>query len=139
MVTHTFTGSLLNDPFFIGFGRNLERITTNRDIFGTNYPPHNLIKINEDNYKIELAVAGFSKADIEVSLKDNELTVFGNKEDSEDTSFVHKGIASRNFRKIFALGEYIEVVGAEMKDGLLVISLERNVPEAQKPKTIKIK
>ena len=138
MVT-TFPMDLLNDPFFIGFGRNLERITSNKDIFGTNYPPHNLIKIDEDNYRIELAVAGFSKEDIQVSLHQNELTVFGDKEDDKETSFVHKGIASRNFRKIFALGEYIEVVGAEMKDGLLVISLERNIPEAQKPKTIKIK
>jgi len=138
MVT-TLAMDLFNDPFFIGFGRNLERITSNKDIFGTNYPPHNLIKIDEDNYKIELAVAGFSKEDIDVSLHENELTVFGEKEDKEDTSFVHKGIASRNFRKIFALGEYIEVVEAEMKDGLLVISLQRNIPETKKPKTIKIK
>ena len=138
-MVNTFPMDLFNDPFFIGFGRNLERITSNKDIFGTNYPPHNLIKIDEDNYKIELAVAGFSKEDINVSLHQNELTVFGDKDENEETSFVHKGIAARSFRKIFALGEYIEVVGAEMKDGLLVISLERNVPEAQKPKTIKIK
>jgi len=137
VVTHPL--DLFNDPFFIGFGRNLERITNNKDIFATNYPPHNLIKIDEDNYKIELAVAGFSKTDIDVSLHDNQLTVFGDKEDKEDNSFVHRGIASRSFRKIFALGEYIEVVGAEMKDGMLVISLERNIPESQKPKTIKIK
>lgn len=138
MVT-TFAMDLFNDPFFIGFGRNLERITANQDIFGTNYPPHNLIKIDEDNYRIELAVAGFSKEDIDVRLHQNELIVLGDKEDEENTSFVHKGIASRNFRKHFALGEYIEAVDAEMKDGLLVISLQRNIPEAKKPKTIKIK
>jgi molecular chaperone IbpA len=138
MVT-TFPLDLFNDPFFIGFGRNLERITNNKDLFATNYPPHNLIKIDEDNYRIELAVAGFSKQDISIDLIQNELRVFGNKEENSETSFVHKGIASRNFQKFFALGEYIEVVGAELKDGLLVISLERNIPEAKKPKTIKIK
>jgi len=138
MVTQ-FAMDLFNDPFFIGFGRNLERISNNKDIFGTNYPPHNLIKIDEDNYRIELAVAGFSKEDISVELHQNELTVFGDKESDNDASFVHKGIASRNFRKIFALGEYIEIIEAEMKDGLLVISLQRKIPEAKKPKSIKIK
>jgi|688.fasta_scaffold11013_3 molecular chaperone IbpA len=138
MVT-TFPMDLFNDPFFIGFGRNLERITSNKDLFATNYPPHNLIKIDEDNFRIELAVAGFSKQDISIDLLQNELRVFGDKEETENNSFVHKGIASRNFQKFFALGEYIEVVEAEMKDGLLVISLKRNTPEAQKPKTIKIK
>ena len=130
---------LFNDPFFIGFGRNLERITSNKDLFATNYPPHNLIKIDEDNFRIELAIAGFSKQDISIDLLENELRVYGDKEETENNSFVHKGIASRNFQKFFALGEYIEVVEAEMKDGLLVISLKRNIPEAKKPKTIKIK
>jgi len=138
MVT-TFPMDLFNDPFFIGFGRNLERITSNKDLFATNYPPHNLIKIDEDNFRIELAVAGFSKQDISIDLLENELRVYGDKEEIENNSFVHKGIASRNFQKFFALGEYIEVVEAEMKDGLLVISLKRNIPEAKKPKTIKIK
>jgi molecular chaperone IbpA len=138
MVT-TFPMDLFNDPFFIGFGRNLERITSNKDLFATNYPPHNLIKIDEDNFRIELAVAGFSKQDISIDLLENELRVYGDKEEAENNSFVHKGIASRNFQKFFALGEYIEVVEAEMKDGLLVISLKRNIPEVKKPKTIKIK
>ena len=138
MVT-TFPMDLFNDPFFIGFGRNLERITSNKDLFATNYPPHNLIKIDEDNFRIELAIAGFSKQDISIDLLENELRVYGDKEETENNSFVHKGIASRNFQKFFALGEYIEVVEAEMKDGLLVISLKRNIPEAKKPKTIKIK
>ena len=138
MVT-TFSMDLFNDPFFIGFGRNLERITSNKDLLATNYPPHNLIKIDEDNFKIELAVAGFSKQDISIDILENQLTVFGDKEETENNSFVHKGIASRNFQKFFALGEYIEVVEAEMKDGLLVISLKRDIPEAKKPKTIKIK
>jgi molecular chaperone IbpA len=135
----TLAMDLFNDPFFIGFGRILERITENQNIFGTNYPPHNLIKINDDSYKIELAIAGFSKDQVQIELFENELTVFGTKEDVDASSFIHKGIASRGFRKVFALGEYIEVKEASITDGLLVISLERKLPEAKKPKSIKIK
>jgi molecular chaperone IbpA len=130
---------LFNDPFFIGFGRDIQRMKDNTEIFSTNYPPHNLIKINEDSYLIELAVAGFSKEEIDVNVSGNQLEIDGLKHDEDETSFIHKGIASRNFRKFFALGEYMEVTGAEMKDGMLSISLDRIVPEEKKPKTIKIK
>jgi molecular chaperone IbpA len=130
---------LFNDPFFIGFGRDIQRMKQNTEIFSTNYPPHNLIKINDDSYLIELAVAGFSKEEIDVSLHGNQLDVHGLKLDEEESSFVHKGIASRSFRKFFALGEYMEVTGASLKDGLLQITIDRIVPEDKKPKHIKIK
>jgi molecular chaperone IbpA len=130
---------LFNDPFFIGFGRDIQRMKDNTEIFSTNYPPHNLIKINEDSYLIELAVAGFSKEEVDVNVSGNQLEIDGLKHDEDETSFIHKGIASRNFRKFFALGEYMEVTGAEMKDGMLSISVDRIVPEEKKPKTIKIK
>ena len=130
---------LFNDPFFIGFGKDIQRVKDNTEIFSTNYPPHNLIKINEDNYMIELAVAGFAKEEIDVSVHGNQLDIHGLKLDEEETSFVHKGIASRSFRKFFALGEYMEVVGASLQDGLLRVKIERIVPEDKKPKTIEIK
>jgi molecular chaperone IbpA len=130
---------LFNDPFFIGFGRDIQRMKQNTEIFSTNYPPHNLIKINDDSYLIELAVAGFSKEEIDVSVHGNQLDVHGLKIDEEESSFVHKGIASRSFRKFFALGEYMEVTGASLKDGLLQITIDRIVPEDKKPKHIKIK
>lgn len=130
---------LFNDPFFIGFGRDIQRMKQNTEIFSTNYPPHNLIKINDDSYLIELAVAGFSKEEIDVSVHGNQLDVHGLKLDEEESSFVHKGIASRSFRKFFALGEYMEVTGASLKDGLLQITIDRIVPEDKKPKHIKIK
>jgi molecular chaperone IbpA len=130
---------LFNDPFFIGFGKDIQRIKSNTEIFSTNYPPHNLIKINDDSYLIELAVAGFSKEEIDVSVHGNQLDVHGLKLDEEESSFVHKGIASRSFRKFFALGEYMEVTGASLKDGLLQITIDRIVPEDKKPKHIKIK
>ena len=130
---------LFNDPFFIGFGRDIQRMKQNTEIFSTNYPPHNLIKINDDSYLIELAVAGFSKEEIDVSVHGNQIDVHGLKLDEEESSFVHKGIASRSFRKFFALGEYMEVTGASLKDGLLQITIDRIVPEDKKPKHIKIK
>ena len=130
---------LFNDPFFIGFGRDIQRMKQNTEIFSTNYPPHNLIKINDDSYLIELAVAGFSKEEIDVSVHGNQIDVHGLKLDEEESSFVHKGIASRSFRKFFALGEYMEVTGASLKDGLLQITIDRVVPEDKKPKHIKIK
>jgi molecular chaperone IbpA len=130
---------LFNDPFFIGFGRDIQRMKDNTEIFSTNYPPHNLIKINEDSYLIELAVAGFSKEEVDVNVSGNQLEIHGLKDNQDETSFIHKGIASRNFRKFFALGEYMEVTGAEMKDGMLQISVDRIVPEEKKPKTIEIR
>jgi molecular chaperone IbpA len=138
MVTK-FAMDLFNDPFFIGFGRDIQRMKDNTEIFSTNYPPHNLIKINEDSYLIELAVSGFSKEEVDVNVSGNQLEVHGLKNNENETSFIHKGIASRNFRKFFALGEYMEVTGAEMKDGMLSITVNRIVPEEKKPKTIKIK
>ena len=130
---------LFNDPFFIGFGRDIQRMKDNTEIFSTNYPPHNLIKINDDSYLIELAVAGFSKEEIDVTLQGSQLDIHGLKVDEEESSFVHKGIASRSFRKFFALGEYMEVTGASLKDGLLQITIDRILPEEKKPKSIKIK
>ena len=129
---------LFNDPFFIVFGKDIQRMRDNTEIFSTNYPPHNLIKINEYNYIIELSVAGFSKEEIDITLHGNQLDINGVKLDEEETSFVHKGIASRKFRKFFALGEYMEVIGASLKDGLLKVKIERIVPEDKKPKTIEI-
>jgi molecular chaperone IbpA len=130
---------LFNDPFFIGFGRDIQRMKQNTEIFSTNYPPHNLVKINDDSYLIELAVAGFSKEEVDVHVSGNQLDISGVKNDEDDASFIHKGIASRNFRKFFALGEYMEVTGASLKDGLLQITIDRIVPEEKKPKHIKIK
>jgi len=130
---------LLNDPFFIGFGRDVQRMKANTEIFSTNYPPHNVIKINDDSYLIELAVAGFSKEEVDIHVTGNQVDVHGVKNEEDEASFVHKGIASRNFRKFFALGEYMEVSGASLKDGLLQITIDRVIPEEKKPKHIKIK
>jgi len=140
MVT-TYTWDLFKDPFFIGFDRALDTWSHAQTISSaTNYPPYNVIKVDEDNFVVELAVAGFAKTDIDVSTADGKLTVKGelNTEDN-DSKFIHRGIAARKFTREWALGEYMEVKAAELKDGMLKIDIVRILPEEKKPKTIKIK
>lgn len=105
-----------------------------------NYPPYNVIKRNEDRYEIQIAVAGFSKDEIDLTVENNELTVKGTKFEETDTAeYLHRGLAARNFERTWTLGQYIEVEQAEIRDGLLIIKLERHVPEAMKPRKIDIK
>ena len=101
------------------------------------YPPYNIYK-DEDKYVLELAVAGFGKEDITISVKELQLTVEGRLEASEKEP-IHKGIATRDFKQNFVLAEYVVVKGAELKDGMLRITLEQELPEELQPKVIKIK
>lgn len=105
-----------------------------------NYPPHNIIKTGENEYKIQLAVTGFQKAEISVTVENNVLTVKGESmtTDYAPEAYLYRGLATRDFVKEFPLAEHIEVVGAQIENGLLVISLIRNVPESAKPKVIDI-
>ena len=107
------------------------------------FPFYNIVKQGKNKYDIELALAGYSKDDIEVNLEDGVLTIKSKKEDTkEDTKdgeILHKGIAKRYFSKAFTIADDVEVKGAELKDGLLKVSLERIVPESKKPRTIDIK
>jgi len=107
----------------------------------TGYPPYNISKTKEDVYEITLAVAGFKKADIEIELEDGTLKISGNSKalDSEGVEYLHKGIAERNFVRTFKLAEYVEVKDAKLEDGILRVSLFRNVPDALKPQKISIK
>ena len=127
---------LFNDPFFNTFS-NLQKVTTT-----TNYPPYNQIKLNDKEYILSFALAGFSKDDVSVSLDNRKLTIKGEKQDTElpeGAEYLHKGIAARKFTDIFTLPEFVEVIGAEFKDGILDIKLEKQIPEDKLPKTIKIK
>ena len=115
------------------------------DVFTTptvNYPPYNIVRTGDNTYDIEVALAGFSKKDINVEYAENTLTIKSVKsdEDKESTDgVIHKGISKRQFTKAFTIADDVEIKGAELKDGLLRVSMERIIPENKKPKTIDIK
>lgn len=105
------------------------------------YPPYNIIKEGEDSYKIEVAVAGFREDELDVTVEDNTLTVTGLQEREEPVdgpTYLHKGISARTFSRPFTLGEHVKVKNASVENGVLIISLEREVPEEAKPKKIQI-
>ena len=138
-MVNKLTMDLFNDPFFIGFNRELGRLNTAYKTNSQSYPPYDLLKLDEDTYQISLAIAGFSKEDIDVSVDNGTLIIKGEIVEVTDAEVVHKGIAGRKFVRSFALGEYMEVTSAELKDGMLHVHVVRIVPEEKKPKTIKIK
>ena len=105
-----------------------------------NYPPHNIVKYNDAHYAIEVAVAGFSKEEITVEVDQDQLTIRGNQLPvSTEKTYLHRGLAARDFEQTFTLAEYMTVRGAEVKDGMLKIDIERIIPEALKPQRIEIK
>ena len=135
MVT-TFTLDPFKDPFFADWNK----------MFGTaatapvkTYPPYNIVKINEDKVVMEFAVAGFSRKDIDITTEKSVLTIKGEKPETEEKDYLHKGIAARKFSRSFTLPEFYEVESAGYEDGILYIDLIKNVPEEKKPKSIKIK
>jgi len=107
----------------------------------SSYPPYNIELLAEDQYRITMAVAGFAESELEIESKQNTLIVNGNKvADNDKTSrkFLHQGIAERNFERKFQLGDHVKVIGAFMENGLLHIDLQREIPEALKPRKIAI-
>ena len=105
------------------------------------YPPYSIVKHSDDKYTIEIAVAGFSKDEIDVETKENTLLIESKSrpEGDDDKEFLHKGISNRAFKKAFTISDDVVVNGADMKDGILKIEMERIIPEEKKPRTIKIK
>ncbi len=124
----------------VGFDR-LAHLLENASRFEpTNWPPYNIEKTGEDAYRITMAVAGFAPDEIEVVAKPNLLTVSGQKAKSEEgVQYLHRGIATRSFRQTFELADYVKVADAKLDNGLLMIELVREVPEAMKPRRIEIK
>jgi len=108
-----------------------------------NYPPHNIIRTGENQYEIQVAVTGFDKSEIAVQVENNVLTVKGEGEEfirheQPDVVYLHRGLATRDFVREFPLAEHIEVTGAEIKNGMLIVKLIRNIPESAKPRVIDI-
>lgn len=126
----------------VGFDR-MARLLDNLATENTSsYPPYNIEKLSEDSYQISMAVAGFSEADLDVEVQDNQLKISGRHNANEDVEsqriFLHRGIAERAFERRFSLADYIKVEGAKLENGLLHVKLAREVPEAKKPKNIPI-
>ena len=112
------------------------------DISVPNYPPYNIVKVKDNHYNIEVALAGYNKKDIEVNYENNMLTIKTADQKSEDKKEgenIYKGIAQRMFKKSFTIADDCKVTGAELKDGLLKVSLEKVIPEHKKARTINIK
>ena len=130
--------SFLNDPFFLGFGDQFARWTVNKKTVSS-FPPYNVKKIDEDNYLIELAVAGYDRDDIDIKVEKDTLIIKGGKENDKEAEYLHKGIAGRDFTQTFTLGEYMIVKSASLDNGMLNVKIEREVPEEAKPRQIKIK
>ena len=107
----------------------------------SNYPPYNIVKTGDNKYDVELALAGFSKKDINVSVENGMLTIESKEDKSKDKDgeVIHKGISKRYFKKSFTISDDVEVKGAELKDGMLRVSMEKIIPEAKKLRTIDIK
>ncbi len=102
------------------------------------YPPYNIERLADDQYRITLAVAGFAKDELDITAERNTLTVKGVKTEKDNAEYLHKGIAFRNFERRFQLADYVVVTGADIKDGLLYVNLERQLPEAMKARSIEI-
>ena len=132
-------------PFSVGFDSifdEFDRVLESTERHNPNYPPYNIHKINENEYKIEVALAGYSKDDIELELKDNTLTVRNKQKEkivNENTNgMIHKGISTRQFERAFTISEDIKIKNAELKNGLLNIDLERIIPDEKKARLISI-
>lgn len=132
-------------PFYrntIGMDRLFDRVIDQVGAASSNgnYPPYNIVRSNEDSYEIHLAVAGFHEGELEVEYCEGRLTITGQQshENRKGYEYLHHGISSRDFSRSFALADYVEVCDAVVENGILIVSLERVVPETMKPKTIAI-
>jgi molecular chaperone IbpA len=125
----------------VGFDRMTSLLdAAQKNAAADSYPPYDIVKTGEDAYQISIAVAGFSPQDLEIEVRDGQLVVVGKgaNESNEDVNFLHRGIARREFERRFQLADHVEVKAADLKDGLLVIDLVREIPEAMKPRKIEI-
>lgn len=123
----------------VGFDRLFQLLDASGSAAEPGYPPYNIERTGGDDYRITMAVAGFTRNDLSIELKETTLTVGGQKEPAEkDTQVLHRGIATRTFERRFQLADHVQVVGADLRDGLLHIDLKRVIPDALKPRRIEI-
>jgi len=122
---------------FEGLFYDLERIHSNARS-GDNYPPHNVVKVDDENFLIELAVAGFTEDDLNVEVKEGILKIAGEIKDQGNNEYVHKGISSRRFEKSFRISEFVVIDDADLRNGILVVKARVEFPEEKRPRKINI-
>ena len=130
------------DPFrnlTVGFDDIFDQLSTLSSYDTSNYPPYNIKKVDKEKYQLEMALAGFTKTDVIVEVKENTLTISGKVSDKDTDTFVHRGIAQRSFKRQWTLAEHLDVTSAVLKDGVLKVDMKLNLPEEKKPKTITVK
>ena len=130
-------------PLSVGFDDMFDHFESMFDVPTINYPPYNLVKTGDNKFNIEIALAGFNKKDINITSENGMLTIESKQDekskDTKDGEVIHKGISKRYFKRSFTIADDVEVKGAELKDGLLKVSMEKIIPDAKKLKTITIK
>lgn len=146
-LSHPLSKSLIGfEELFSEFDRMSSYIISTK-YYDDKYPIYNVIKTNNNEYRIEIAVAGFVKDELEIEVKDNLMTIHASKDydlatglpkDEDKQNYLHKGIAGRSFKKQFKLSDYMEVKDAKLEEGMLIILLNQSIPEKEKPKQIKI-
>lgn len=125
--------------FAVGFDGMFDELMRTSQV-NTNYPPYNVVKHTDDKFSIEVAVAGFKEGDITIEVENNQLFVRGEKAEDLDNEveYLHRGISSRSFVRNWTLADHVEVINADVQDGILIVNLERKIPEEKKPKKIAI-
>ena len=130
-------------PLSVGFDDMFDHFESMFDVPTVNYPPYNLVKTGDNKFNIEIALAGFNKKDINITSENGMLTIESKQDekskDTKDGEVIHKGISKRYFKRSFTIADDVEIKGAELKDGLLKVSMEKIIPDAKKLKTITIK
>lgn len=138
----SFTPLMSKSVGFDRFNDLFESLLDDRDEGSFTYPPYNIEKCGDDDYRIVMAVAGFGEDDLNITAQDDKLIVTGHIQDkdkeNQDYTYLHRGIATRAFERTFRLADHIKIKGADLKDGLLTISLQREIPEDKKPRMIPI-
>ena len=130
-------------PLSVGFDDMFDHFESMFDVPTVNYPPYNLVKTGDNKFNIEIALAGFNKKDINITSENGMLTIESKQDEksknTKDGEVIHKGISQRYFKRSFTIADDVEIKGAELKDGLLKVSMEKIIPDAKKLKTITIK
>ncbi|WP_342740880.1 Hsp20 family protein [Bradyrhizobium sp. B117] len=122
----------------IGFDHLFDALDEVQRTAEETYPPYNIERLDENSFRISVALAGFSPDEVALTAEHNVLTLEGRKMEKQDKTFLHRGISNRNFKRQFTLADYVEVKGARFENGLLLIDLQREIPEAMKPRRIEI-